>query len=62
MNLHLSNNFVLREVFELGPPLPAYDPNSSSKLSKSERVRTVTRDRTSVLIQYISERSKSVGF
>jgi len=37
MNLHLSNNFVLREVFELGPPLPAYDPNSSSKLSKSER-------------------------
>lgn len=37
MNLHLSNNFVLREVFELGAPLPAFDPNSSTKLSKSER-------------------------
>jgi hypothetical protein len=37
MNLHLSNNFVLREVFELGAPLPAFDPNSSTKLSKSVR-------------------------
>ena len=39
MNLHLSSNFVLREVFELGAPLPAFDPNSSTKLSKSERVK-----------------------
>jgi len=37
MNLHLTSNFVLREVFELGAPLPAYDPLSSNKMSKSER-------------------------
>jgi len=37
MNLHLTNNFVLREVFELGAPLPAFDPLSSNKMSKSER-------------------------
>merc|ERR1712158_212929 len=37
MNLHLANNFVLREVFELGAPLPAYDPLSGNKMSKSER-------------------------
>ena len=38
MNLHLANNFVLREVFELGAPLPAFDPLSGTKMSKSERV------------------------
>jgi len=37
MNLHLSSNYMLREIFELPPPLPAFDPTTSSKLSKSER-------------------------
>ena len=39
MNLHLRSNYMLREIFELPPPLPAFDPASSSKISKSERVR-----------------------
>jgi len=37
MNLHLRSNYMLREIFELPPPLPAFDPASSSKISKSER-------------------------
>ena len=38
MNLHLSTNFMLREIFELPPPLPAMDPTNASKMSKTERV------------------------
>ena len=38
MNLHLSSNYMLREIFELPPPLPAFDPAASSKMSKTERV------------------------
>ena len=44
MNLHLRSNYMLREIFELPPPLPAFDPASSSKISKSERVRIVFFD------------------
>ena len=40
MNLHLSTNFMLREIFELPPPLPAMDPTNASKMSKTERVST----------------------
>merc|ERR1719333_272988 len=37
MNIHLSSNYLLREIFELPPPLPAFDPSNSNKISKSER-------------------------
>ena len=37
MNLHLSANHMLREIFELPPPLPASDPAMSSKMSKTQR-------------------------
>lgn len=37
MNLHLQSNYMLREIFELGAPLPIFDVNSASKQSKSER-------------------------
>jgi len=37
MNLHLSANYLLREVFELGDPLPAFDATSSQRPSKTER-------------------------
>jgi len=37
MNLHLSSNYMVREIFELPPPLPAFDPAMSSKMSKTER-------------------------
>jgi len=37
MNIHLSSNYLLREIFELPPPLPAFDPANSNKISKSER-------------------------
>jgi len=38
MNLHLSSNYMIREVFELGAPLPAFDATTSQRPSKSERV------------------------
>jgi len=37
MNLHLSSNSMVREIFELPPPLPAFDPSMTSKMSKTER-------------------------
>jgi len=37
MNLHLSSNYMLREVFELGAPLPAFDAATSHRPSKTER-------------------------
>merc|ERR1719461_832315 len=37
MNLHLSSNYMIREVFELGAPLPAFDATTSQRPSKSER-------------------------
>jgi len=37
MNLHLSSNYMVREVFELGAPLPAFDATTSQRPSKSER-------------------------
>merc|ERR1712045_787869 len=37
MNLHLSSNLMVREIFELPPPLPAFDQAMSSKMSKTER-------------------------
>jgi len=37
MNLHLSSNYMLREIFELGAPINEFDNNSGSKLSKAER-------------------------
>ena len=38
MNLHLSDNDLVRSIFGLGAPLPALD-KLSSKPSKHERVR-----------------------
>jgi len=37
MNLHLSANYMIREIFELPPPLPAFDPAMTSKMSKTQR-------------------------
>lgn len=37
MNLHLSTNFMLREIFELGAPLNQFDLQGGDKPSKSER-------------------------
>merc|ERR1712038_410004 len=34
MNLHLNCNYMLREVFELGAPLPAFDAATSQRPSK----------------------------
>lgn len=36
-NLHLSSNYMLREVFELGAPLPAFDATTSHRPTKNER-------------------------
>ena len=38
MNLHLSTNMMLREIFELGTPLLDYDESLGSKPTKSQRV------------------------
>ena len=38
MNLHLSTNMMLREIFELGSPLLDYDESLGSKPTKSQRV------------------------
>jgi len=54
MNLHLNCNHMLREVFELGTPLPAFDASTSQRPSKTERnaanqlafkARTVSRNK-----------------
>jgi hypothetical protein len=37
MNLHLSTNMMLREIFELGSPLLDYDESLGSKPTKSQR-------------------------
>jgi len=37
MNLHLSTNMMLREIFELGTPLLDYDESLGSKPTKSQR-------------------------
>lgn len=36
-NHHLSTNYMLREVFELGPPLPIFDVNAKSRQTKTQR-------------------------
>jgi len=37
INLHLASNHMLREIFELGDPLPVFDASSNDKPSKEER-------------------------
>lgn len=37
INLHLASNHMLREIFELGDPLPVFDGSSNDKPSKEER-------------------------
>jgi len=37
INLHLASNHMLREIFELGNPLPVLDGSSTDKPSKEER-------------------------
>ena len=39
MNLHLTENELIRSIFGLGSPLPALDMHASSRPSKNERVR-----------------------
>jgi len=36
-NHHLSTNYMLREIFELGDPLPSFDINAGSRLTKTQR-------------------------
>lgn len=63
MNLHLADNYMLREIFELGNPLPALDGTSSDKPSKEERnaanqlarkirtgIRSKNRDKRSAVV------------
>ena len=38
MNLHLTENELIRSIFGLGSPLPALDMHASSRPSKTERV------------------------
>lgn len=54
MNLHLNCNYMLREIFEMGAPLPAFDATTSQRPSKTERnaanqlafkARTVSRNK-----------------
>jgi len=37
MNFHLASNYMLREIFELGAPLPVYDGTTTDKPTKEER-------------------------
>jgi len=37
MNLHLASNLMLREIFELGAPLPQFDSSTADRPSKEER-------------------------
>lgn len=37
MNVHLNSNYMLREIFELGAPLPILDGSATNKPSKEER-------------------------
>jgi hypothetical protein len=39
INYHLTVNHMLREILELGAPLPVYDADNMHKPTKSERVR-----------------------
>lgn len=38
MNLHLTENVFLRDVFDLGAPLPELHEDAASKVSKQTRV------------------------
>jgi hypothetical protein len=40
MNWHLKQNLLLREIFQLGPPIVG---NADNKLSKSQKVKCPTR-------------------
>jgi len=61
MNLHLNCNYMLREVFELGAPLPAFDAATSQRPSKTERVSKRSKLIFLLKQETISECSKSVG-
>ena len=61
MNLHLNCNYMLREVFELGAPLPAFDAATSQRPSKTERVSKRSKYISLLKQEKISECSKSVG-
>lgn len=63
INLHLASNHMLREIFELGEPLPVFDGSSSDKPSKEERhaanqlarkirtgIRSKNRDKRSAVV------------
>lgn len=38
MNIHLTENFMIREIFALGAPIPAINTLASTRPSKQERV------------------------
>ena len=53
MNYHLTVNPMLREILELGAPLPIYEVDSMHKPSKTERVSILTwlkETRTCILV------------
>jgi hypothetical protein len=39
INYHLTVNLMLREILELGAPLPVYDADNTHRPTKLERVR-----------------------
>ena len=52
---------MLREVFELGAPLPAFDAATSQRPSKTERVSKLSKLIFLLKQETISECSESVG-
>ena len=53
MNLHLTENELIRSIFGLGSPLPALDMHASSRPSKNERVRSLFMFISAVCLQFV---------
>ena len=53
MNLHLTENELIRSIFGLGSPLPALDMHASSRPSKNERVRPLFTFISAVCLQFV---------
>ena len=52
MNLHLTENELIRSIFGLGSPLPALDMHASSRPSKNERVSDLFTFMSAVCLQF----------
>ena len=54
MNLHLTENELIRSIFGLGSPLPALDMHASSRPSKNERVSDLFMFVSAVCLQFLN--------